>query len=41
MIGTKFFKIDEEMIEKNEAEGGNPLFFKKSDSNTSHLLHVA
>ena len=27
-IGTEFFKIDEEMTEKNEAEDGNSISFK-------------
>jgi hypothetical protein len=27
-IGTEFFKIDEEMTEKNEAEDGNSISLK-------------
>jgi len=46
-ITTKFFKIDEEMTEKNEAEDGNSISLKspgtwnETDRNSSHFLHVA
>ena len=43
-IGTEFFKIDEEMTEKNEAEDGNSISLKSSgtwnetDRNSSHFF---
>ena len=44
-IGTEFFKIDEEMTEKNEAEDDNSNSLKstwnETDSNSSHFLHAA
>ena len=44
-IGTEFFKIDEEMTEKNESEDGNSISLLKkplapwneTDSNSSHF----
>ena len=41
-LGTEFYKIDEEMTEKNEAEDGNSISLKspwhmKWDSNSSHF----